>query len=152
MRILSGDGSIDNGRQGWHCVGSVPCHLLAHVVDHCKPANIAFLTADVVRSSIYKRRRYHLCPLLGMPSILKRKIEKAFCRKIKAKMKRELESGKNFSPWSNRLKMNVADCLLSSHLRPSCWKSSCCSLEESFSIAATVLPLLAFSTRQFQTQ
>ena len=41
--------------------------------------------------------------------------------------------GENFSPWSNRLKIDIADCLLSSpHLRPSCWKGSCCSLEGKF--------------------
>ena len=36
--ILSSDGSIDNGWQGWHCVCSVSCHLLTQVVDHRKPA------------------------------------------------------------------------------------------------------------------
>ena len=38
MEILCGDGGVDDGREGGHRVGAVPRDLLAHVVDHRKPA------------------------------------------------------------------------------------------------------------------
>ena len=87
MRILSSHSSIDDSRQGWHRVSSVPCNFLAQVVDHCKPANSAFLTL-VLSNLVFIREGVIFAPC--MPSILRRKIEKARCRKFKAKRNRNL--------------------------------------------------------------
>ena len=68
-------------------VGPLEDGVLGKVVDHCKPANIAFLTL-MLSNLVFIREGVIFAPC--MPSILRRKIEKARCRKFKAKRNRNL--------------------------------------------------------------
>ena len=98
MRILSSDGSIDDRRQGRHRVRPVPRHLLAHVVDHCKPGQQS-LTA-VIFDTWATCHQYK-----------KRKIEKAFCRKTE--FKAEMIGGSVLAHGPRSAEDKLADCLLS---------------------------------------
>ena len=144
MRILSSDGSIEDRRQRWHCVRSVPRHLLAHVVDHCKPAK-----QTLTSNRFYKRRINIIFDTWSTShQYQKRGIKKAFCRKTELEAK--MIGGSVLAHGPRSAEDKLADCLLSlkAHLTPLGWKSSCCSLEESFSI--TVLTIGLFHPQNFR--